>query len=161
MDKIVPIASDVMQMIHRGNHHEDDELPRSSLQNISEFLASTYYALAVLAMLVGVIIWVVRMEGKLTDLIHQNEILSQRLSDLDVHGTRALSDRVNVQAERLSNMENRLNSHVAHMDSWEGPIHRIDIIAARQDEVFRRLETLEKRLDQLDRAHGGKYTGGG
>ena len=135
---------------------------------VSQFLQTSSYAFAVGAAVIGVIVWTVRQQVRIEELQQGHLEMHHQIDEIDVRGTRALSDRVNLLSAQVNSLDQRelaqtktilerMTAHDASAierltaitnrdNSMEAEVRKIGVIEARQIEVMRRLDAIERRL---------------
>lgn len=122
---------------------------------LGRFLSGAYYAIAITATIVGMIVWAVRQEGRINEIEREYIRINQRVDELDTRGTRAsmlqitsiglqlsaLDARILLGLKALSDAQIGISSHLSNI---EPEIRKIGVIDARQIEGFRRLDQLER-----------------
>jgi chaperonin cofactor prefoldin len=160
-----------------GKHGEAQEENVTLPWRLTDMLTGAHYTVSIIVVLVGIVVWSVRQEGRINEVFASQLAQDKRLEDFDVHGTRALSERVSLLTDHLRSLEKReddrntqiekvaveLNSSMRtinegaskqiqgvadRLSAWENALRAVDVIRARQDEVFRRLDGIEKTIDR-------------
>lgn len=107
----------------------------SPLWKLNDVLQSSYHAAALATVVISLVAWNLRQEYAL-----------KTLQDIEVHGTRALSDRAAALDARISEEVLQINMTNARLAAWEMTFRKVDVLEAHNEEMFRRIDALERRL---------------
>lgn len=132
------------------------DVRNGSANRIKEFLSGAYYALMILIAMIGLVIWTVRQEGRISQLEIEHRDIDQKIGNLEQHGTRTMAERISVLNEQLQSLDRREQATTVSFDQrfinmsarlteHDAVVRRFEVIAARQEDVLRRLTELEKR----------------
>jgi hypothetical protein len=114
-------------------------LPRQ----VTNILSSAYYAIAVTAVLVGALVYLVNLHNQMGLLSLEYTKLSKQIEDIDLHGTRTFP----VIEQRLTTIDLRsieLSKELSILDVEERRQNeKIEILLERQHNVLRRLDKIE------------------
>ena len=127
---------------------------------IVAFLSSGYYAMAITALVSGIIIWSVQQAARISELERDLAVQATRIESIDAHGTRTLpltEQRANVLDARVTEGIQALGAKMTEVWHSVGIINehmqKLDLLNERMDNMLRRLDRLEeghaaKRSDQ-------------
>jgi hypothetical protein len=114
-------------------------LPRQ----VTNILSSAYYAMAVTAVLVGALVYLVNLHNQMDLLNLEHTRFSKQLEDIDLHGTRTFP----VMEQRLNTIDLRsieLSKELSIVDvDQRHQNEKIEILIERQHNTLRRLDKIE------------------
>lgn len=118
-----------------------------------DVLSGTYYSLTISAMFIGLVVWTVKQEGRISNVEQAVARLEKidstfqiQINSLEEHGTRALSERVGIMAQTTTNLDQRIVNLNTRLTEHESILRKVEVLATRQEEVFRRLNEVERRI---------------
>jgi hypothetical protein len=142
---------------------------------ISRFLSSVYYGIATTALLITVVVYVVTIRIEVVGLIEREKLhpsktelliteskvneLNIRVSEMDIRGTRALTDKINVAELGNRNQDQRIAEIVSKLGEAQGSIIVLDrsmtLIKERQDNIIGAVRELQSRAMSSERGPTG------
>lgn len=84
---------------------------------LSELLQGASSIVSVVVVLIGLVVWSARQEGRIGELEHRIKNDEDKLADLDMRGTRALAERLSVLAQGVDTLKVAHNELRVYVDT--------------------------------------------
>lgn len=131
------------------------------LHRLQEYVTSVRAAIAILIAAITLVVWAVRQEARITSAVSGLQAAQDRLTDIDVHGTRSMAEKLGALTERVTVVEKRVTvanqilqeQDVAlsrRIEALEPSSRTTEVVSSRQQDVLRRLDVLEKNTGEVD-----------
>lgn len=112
-----------------------------------EYLSGAYYAIAVTAACLGLVIWSLHQESRISQLENDTRHYVTQMTDIDKNGTRFTHDEIAVVRNRIDNTERHLTDLDHQMSDRVNTV--VSTFSVRIQEMSGRLNETEKRSSDV------------
>ena len=123
---------------------------------MSELLSGASSIVSVVVVLIGLVVWSARQEGRIGELEHRVQVDNERLADLDRRGTREMAERVGIVNEHVETLKASFNEMQKRLEVVNSTGSQAGLLLAERVANDERQATLTReRVQALDIRNSG------